>query len=102
MVSEAGRKVATGAKERAKKYKRSLKYLDSCTHFSYKDLVKTNKIAGNVMSESELRRMWKMSKKTFEGTEGHKQILRNTLIEGINAFESVANELGKKWWQFWK
>ena len=54
------------------------------------------------MSESELRRMWKMSKKTFEGTEGHKQILRNTLIEGINAFESVANELGKKWWQFWK
>ena len=102
MPSKGGKEMAADMAQRAKNYKRALKYLDSCKHFTYKDLLETNKIAGNIMSESKLKQMWGMSKKTMEGSEGHRQILRNTLIEGITTFESVADKIGKKWWQFWK
>jgi hypothetical protein len=83
------------ARERAKKYKKALKYLDGCKKFTYEDLIETNRLAGNAMTEEELRRMWDMSEQTIAGAEGYRQILRNTLIEGINAFERIADELGK-------
>jgi hypothetical protein len=102
MPSKERKEVITEAKVKAEKYKKALLYLDSCDRLSYKALVETNRIAGNVMTKARLREMWDMSKNIINGAEFNKQALRETLIEGIQAFESVADGLGKKWWQFWK
>ena len=95
-------KVAEYSRETVEKYKKALEYLDSCPKFTYKDLVETNRIAGDIMLKEKLQQMWEMGKKVIGGAEENRRILRKTLVEGINIFESLAAKTEKKRWQFWK
>jgi hypothetical protein len=90
------RSPASKVRQRAERYKEALVYLNSCARFTYEDLAKTSSIAGDPMSELDLRQMWDSSKRTLEGAEGVKQSIRKALIEGINTFESLAKELEKR------
>jgi len=88
-------------KQRAEDYKKALKYLDSCSTFTYDNLVKVNQIAGSPVPEVDLQRMWEQSRYILttdqaSGVEFLRQTMRSTLIEGISAFEDTARELGKK------
>ena len=97
-----GTDIRKEVKQRVKNYKKALKYLDSCTTFTYDNLVKVNRIAGSPITESDLQRMWQQSNYILStgghpgGTESLRQTMRSTLIEGISTFESLANQLDKK------
>ncbi|MFQ5952604.1 MAG: hypothetical protein ACE5JK_04265 [Candidatus Omnitrophota bacterium] len=93
MPSDAGKKAAREARERATRYRKALEYLDGCTQFTFKELEETNRIAGSAISQPELREMWEMSQKTFEGGESCRKILYDTLIEGIDVLESLAEKI---------
>jgi hypothetical protein len=96
MPSEAGRDIAREAREKAIKYREAVKCLDDCERFSFEDVLKINEIAGNPIEGPKLRQMWDMSMDTIAGKEGFKRTLRDTLIEGIEAFESVAKRIEKQ------
>ena len=81
---------------KVKKYKEALKYLEECAGFTYEDVSRINEIAGNPIEELKLRQMWNISIDTIAGKEGFKQTLRDTLVEGIEAFESVAKRIEKQ------
>ena len=96
MSIEAGRE----ARQRAENYRRALKYLDSVRGFTYENFAEMNRIAGNLYSESDMRRMLAESQYALPtggepgGAEFLKMSLRNSLIEGISVFESVADKFG--------
>ena len=106
-----GTEVARELKQRVDNYKRALKYLDECGDLTYDKLHEANRISGGDMADSRLRAMWEQADTILptHGQPGGKEFLRfqmrNSLIEGIATFESLAGKLvasEKKWWQFWK
>lgn len=96
-----GTDVRKKVEQRVENYRKALKYLDSCSTFTYDNLVKANQIAGSPIPESDLQRMWKQSPLVLPtgGKPGEvefiHQKMRSTLIEGISVFERLARELGK-------
>jgi hypothetical protein len=103
--------IAQDFRQRVENYKRALKYLDECGDLTYDKILEATQIASFDMPESQLRAMWEQADDILPssgqpgGKESLRFVMRNKLIEGIAAFESVADELGaskKKWWQFWK
>ncbi|MCX7902835.1 MAG: hypothetical protein N2483_11305, partial [Burkholderiaceae bacterium] len=77
------------------RYKKALAYLDASTPFTYQKFVETHRIAGIAMSESEMRHKWDMSEMMIEGTEGLRQVLRDSLIDAINTLEPLIGQLAR-------
>lgn len=94
-----GSEVSRKARQMVENYKRALKYLDECGELTYEKFVEANRIAGVDVSESQLRAMWDQAKYILPtggqpgGTEYLRFQMRNTLIEGMATFDSVADKL---------
>lgn len=102
--------VTKETRQKAEDYKRALRYIDGCADFTFEAFLETNRLAGNLMTESEVRRMYQdtayiLPVNGISGKEELKKIIRQTLAEGVQVFGDLAVELeksDKKWWQFWK
>lgn len=108
--------VGLEARQRAENYAKALRFLEGLKDFTYADYVKSIRIAGIDMTESEMQQQWKMSEMTIPGTEFLRQTQMDVFREGVRIFSEVAekfgytvsakttsnNNLKKKWWRFWK
>jgi hypothetical protein len=95
MSSEAVRNV----RQQVENYRRALKYLDGCGDLTYEKLREAWQIAGVDMPESQLRQQWSQADYILPtggrpgGKESLRFMMRNTLIEAIATFESLADKL---------
>ena len=108
--------IANEARQRVENYRKALAFLEGLQSFTYEDYVRSIRMAGIDMTESEMRQQWSMAKMTIPGTESLRQTQIDVLREGIRVFGEVAQKLGdnqsgdsespkvitKKWWQFWR
>ena len=80
-------------------YRSALKYLDSCGDLTYEKLREAWRISGVDMPESQLRQQWSQADFILPtggrpgGKESLRFMMRNTLIESIATFESLADRL---------
>jgi lipoate synthase len=86
--------VAKEARQRAENYKKALEFLERLQSFTYDDYVKSIKMAGIDMTESEMRQQWNTAEMTIPGPKILRQTQIEVLREGIRVFEEVANKLG--------
>jgi len=86
--------VAKEARQRAENYRKALRFLEGLQSFTYEDYVKSIKIAGIEMAESETRQQWNMTQMMIGGAESLKQVQIESLRKGIEVFDEVARKLG--------
>jgi hypothetical protein len=89
-----GSEAAKEARRRAENYKKALRFIEGLRSFTYEDLVKSMKIAGTEMTESETRQLWNSTEMMIGGPESLKQIQIESLRKGVEVFEEVADKLG--------
>lgn len=70
-------------------YRDGLAYLDSCGTFDEVKLREFNRITGNRFTEENIQNYIQSSKNMIKGMEGIKDILRDTMQEGISTFEKI-------------
>jgi hypothetical protein len=96
MASQAGKMLV----ERIGKYRKAIKYLDSCGEVTLEKLQKAHDIAGADMSSSQLQSMWQQAQFVMPspGQPGGKEYLRvqmkKALEEGISTFGGLARKMG--------
>ena len=92
--------VGQEARQTADKYRKAVKYLDSCSGFTLENFREMNNLTGNNFAESEMQRMHEESKAILPmggrpgGVLALKEVQRKTLIEAIAAFDEIADKLG--------
>lgn len=82
-------------RQTVERYKKALAYLDTSTPFTYQKFFETHRIAGIAISDSDLHHKWTMSELMIEGTEGLRQILRDSLLHAIHTLEPLAEQLAQ-------
>jgi ribosomal protein S27AE len=88
------------ARATATKYRQALKYLDEAEQLDVEVLQEANRIAGSPLSSSEMQSSIDQSNLMLPsggkpaGLEALRDMVRNTLIEGIRTFDALADELG--------
>lgn len=70
-------------------YREGLRYLDSCGIFDETKLREFNRIIGNRFSEAEIQTQLANAQMMVGGMNALKELLHNSTLEGINAFEKV-------------
>ncbi len=96
MASNVGQE----ARQRADNYRKGVKYLDSCPGYTLDNFREMNRLTGGNFNEFEMQRMYEESKGIMPtggrpgGVLALKALHRSTLIEGIAAFDVVADQLG--------
>jgi len=86
--------VAKEARQRAENYRKALRFLEGLQSFTYEDYVKSIKIAGIEMAESEIRQLWQSTEMMIGGPESLRQVQIESLRKGIEVFDEVARKLG--------
>lgn len=89
-----GSNVVKEAKKRADNYRKAVSFLEGLKNFTYNDLIKSMKMAGTEMTESDNLQVWiKATAKSKAGAEPLRQILIISLQTSIKNFEE-AGRLG--------
>ncbi len=87
---QASKTIGQGKKKNIlEQYRDGLAYLDSCGTFDEVKLREFNCITGNRFSEADMQNYILSSKNMIKGMEGIKDILRDTMQEGISTFEKI-------------
>jgi len=89
-----GSNVVKEAKKRADNYRKAVSFLEGLKSFTYNDLIKSMKMAGTEMAESEIRQLWQSTEMMIGGPESLKQVQIESLRKGIEVFDEVARKLG--------
>jgi hypothetical protein len=86
--------MAKEARRRADNYKQAIQFLEGLKSFTYEDYVKSIKMAGVAMTESETRQQWNMTEMMIGGPESLKQVQIESLSKGFQVFDEIARKFG--------